>query len=149
MDALIDLFATAQEGLFETVFQPLAFAWGLAGRLENVYDATGWLLIGLLQIAVMLAVIGPLQRWHPAEVITDTSAVQTDVLYTLIHRLGLFQLVLFFSIDPLMDELMGHLRTLGFGTFHLDDIWPGVTDGPIMSFVLYLVLFAMALLLIH
>jgi sterol desaturase/sphingolipid hydroxylase (fatty acid hydroxylase superfamily) len=141
MDALIDLFATAQEGLFETVFQPLAFAWGLASRLENVYDATGWLLIGLLQIAVMLTVIGPLQRWHPAEVITDTSAVRTDVLYTLIHRLGIFQLVLFFSIDPLMDELMGHLRTAGVGSFHLDDLWPGVTDGPIVSFVLYLVLF--------
>ena len=48
MDALIDLFATAQEGLFETFFQPLAFAWGFASRLENVYEATGWLLIGLL-----------------------------------------------------------------------------------------------------
>jgi sterol desaturase/sphingolipid hydroxylase (fatty acid hydroxylase superfamily) len=48
---------------------------------------------------------------------------------------------LFFSIDPLMDELIGHLRTAGVGSFHLDDLWPGVTDGPIMSFVLYLVLF--------
>jgi sterol desaturase/sphingolipid hydroxylase (fatty acid hydroxylase superfamily) len=63
------------------------------------------------------------------------------VLYTLIHRLGLFRLALFFSIDPLMDELIGHLRTAGVGSFHLDDLWPGVTDGPIMSFVLYLVLF--------
>jgi sterol desaturase/sphingolipid hydroxylase (fatty acid hydroxylase superfamily) len=50
-------------------------------------------------------------------------------------------LALFFSIDPLMDELIGHLRTAGVGSFHLDDLWPGVTDGPIMSFVLYLVLF--------
>jgi hypothetical protein len=141
MDALIDLFATAQEGLFETVFQPLAFAWGFASSLENVYVATGWLLIGFLQIAFMLAVISPLQRWRPAEVITDTTAVRTDVFYTLIHRLGLFRLVLFFSIDPLIDELMGHLRILGFGTFHLDDIWPSVTDGPIIGFVLYLVLF--------
>ena len=135
MDALIDLFTTAQEALFETVFQPLAFAWGLASRLEDVYAATGWLLIGVLQIAVMLAVIGPLQRWRPAQVITDTTAVRTDVLYTLIHRLGLFRLALFFSIDPLMDELIGHLRTAGVGSFHLDDLWPGVTDGPIMSFV--------------
>jgi hypothetical protein len=61
MDALIDLFASTQEALFEAVFQPLAFALGLASRLEDVYDATGWLLIGFLQIAVMLAVIGPLQ----------------------------------------------------------------------------------------
>jgi len=141
MDALIDIFSSTQEVLFETVFQPLAFAWGLASRLEDVYDATGWLLVGLLQIAVMLAVIEPLQRWRPAEVIRDAKAVRTDVLYTLIHRLGLFRLVLFFSIDPLMDELMGHLRTAGLGTFHLEDLWPGVSDGPILSFVLYLVLF--------
>jgi len=141
MDALIDIFSSTQEVLFETFFQPLAFAWGLASRLENVYEATGWLLIGLLQIAVMLTVIGPLQRWRPAEAITNATAVRTDVLYTLIHRLGLFQLVLFFSIYPLMDELMGRLRTAGVVTFHLDDLWPNVTDGPIMSFVLYLVLF--------
>jgi len=141
MDALIDLFASTQEAWFEAVFQPMAFASGLASRLEDVYDATGWLLIGLLQIAVMLAVIGPLQRWRPVEPIADNVSVRTDVFYTLMHRLGLFRLVLFFSVDPLMDELMGHLRTAGFGTLHLDDLWPGVTDGPIMSFVLYLVLF--------
>ena len=141
MDALIDLFATVQEGLFESVFQPLAFAWGMASRLEDVYDATGWLLIGLLQIAVMLAIIGPLQRWRPVEPISDKATVRTDVFYTLIHRLGLFRLCLFFSVDPLMDELLGHLRAAGFGTFHLEDLWPGVTDGPILSFVLYLVLF--------
>jgi sterol desaturase/sphingolipid hydroxylase (fatty acid hydroxylase superfamily) len=141
MDALIDLFASAQEVLFETFFQPLAFAWGLASRLEDVYAATGWLLIGLLQVAVMLAVIGPLQRWRPVESVTDSFAVRTDVFYTLIHRLGLFRLCLFFSVDPLMDVLMGHLRSAGFGTFHLEDWWPGVTDGPIMGFVLYLVLF--------
>jgi sterol desaturase/sphingolipid hydroxylase (fatty acid hydroxylase superfamily) len=40
-----------------------------------------------------------------------------------------------------MDDLMGHLRTAGVGTFHLEDLWPSVTDGPIMGFVLYLVLF--------
>ena len=124
MDALIDLFAAAQAGLFETVFQPLAFAWGLASRLEEVYDATGWLLIGLLQIAVMLLVIGPLQRWRPAEPILDSSAVRTDVFYTMLHRLGLFRLCLFFTVDPWMDELLGHLRTAGFGTFHLEDLWP-------------------------
>jgi len=141
MDALIDLFAQAQEALFENFFQPIAFGLGLASRLEDIFDATGWLLIGLLQIAVMLMVISPLQRWRPVETITDRAAVRTDVLYTLIHRLGLFRLVLFFTLDPLMDEAMGQLRTAGFRTFHLEDLWPGLTDGPITSFVLYLVVF--------
>ena len=141
MDALIDLFANTQAALYEGVMQPIAFAMGLGSRLEDVFDATGWLLIGLLQIAVMLAVIGPLQRWRPVEPVTDRLAVRTDVIYTVIHRLGLFRCVLFFTIDPWVDEFLGEMRTAGFGTFHLEDVWPGVTDGPWTSFLIYLVVF--------
>ena len=141
MDALIDLFANTQAALYEGVMQPIAFAMGLGSRLEDVFDATGWLLIGLLQIAVMLAVIGPLQRWRPVEPVTDRLAVRTDVIYTVIHRLGLFRCVLFFTIDPWVDELLGEMRTAGFGTFHLEDVRPGVTDGPWTSFLIYLVVF--------
>lgn len=141
MDALIDLFANTQAALYERVMQPMAFAMGLGSRLEDVFDATGWLLIGLLQMAVMLTVIGPLQRWRPVEPVTDRRAVRTDVLYTVIHRLGLFRCVLFFTIDPWIDDRLGEMRTAGFGTFHLEDMWPGVTDGPWTSFLIYLVVF--------
>ena len=141
MDALIDLFANTQAALYEDVMQPIAFAVGLGNRLEDVFDGTGWLLVGLLQIAVMLLVIGPLQRWRPVEAVTDKRAVYTDVIYTLIHRLGLFRIVLFLSIEPVLDTLMGALRVQGVGTFHLEDLWPGVTDGPFTSFVIYLVVF--------
>ena len=141
MDFLIDLFANTQAALYEQVMQPMAFAMGLGSRLEDVFDATGWLLIGLLQIAVMLVVIGPLQRWRPVEPITDRVAIRTDVLYTVIHRLGLFRCVLFFTIDPWIDDRLGEMRTAGFGTFHLEDMWPGVTDGPWTSFLIYLVVF--------
>jgi sterol desaturase/sphingolipid hydroxylase (fatty acid hydroxylase superfamily) len=40
-----------------------------------------------------------------------------------------------------MDDLFGLLRVAGLGTFHLDDLWPGVTDQPLVSFVLYLLAF--------
>jgi len=73
--------------------------------------------------------------------VTDRRAVRTDVLYTLIHRLGLFRCVLFFTIDPWIDDRLGEMRTAGFGTFHLEDVWPGVTDGPWTSFLIYLVVF--------
>jgi sterol desaturase/sphingolipid hydroxylase (fatty acid hydroxylase superfamily) len=99
------------------------------------------LLVGVIQIVVMLAVIGPLQRWRPVEPLSDRRAVRTDVIYTLIHRLGLFRVVLFLLVDPVMDTLLGELRVQGVGTFHLDDVWPGVTDGPWTSFLIYLVVF--------
>ncbi len=141
MDTLIDLFAQIQAALYEHVMQPIAFAAGLGNRLEDVFNGTGWLLVGLIQIAVMLAVIGPLQRWRPVEAVTNPKAIRADVIYTLIHRLGLFRVALFLLVEPLLDTVMGELRVQGVGTFHLEDLWPGVTDGPLVSFVMYLVVF--------
>ena len=62
LDLLTDAFAWAQQTLFEQVVQPLAFAWGFGDLLELAFDGTGWLVVGLLQIAVMLLVLAPL-RW--------------------------------------------------------------------------------------
>ncbi|TFZ00251.1 sterol desaturase family protein [Ramlibacter humi] len=149
MNGLEAAFGAAQQWLFEAVVQPAMFALGLASLLEDGYAATGWLLVGLLQIAVMLLVIGPLQRWRPVEKVTDRTAVRTDVLYTLIHRLGLFRVVLFFTVQPLFDEGFGWLHLQGIGAFQLDALWPGITDLPIVSFALYLVVFDFADYWIH
>jgi len=139
MDLLLNAFDNVQRWLFETLVQPVAFWLGLGNRLEDAYDGTGWLLVGLLQLLVLLAVIGPLQRWRPVEPVTDRAAVRTDVLYTLIHRLGLFRLVLFFTLTPVLDDLIGWLHVAGVPAFQLDDLWPGVTDRPLLSLLLYLV----------
>ncbi|HBH38230.1 MAG TPA: fatty acid hydroxylase [Curvibacter sp.] len=139
MDYFVDAFDAAHQWLFETLVQPLAFAVGLGNRLEDAYSGTGWLLVGLLQLAVMLAVIAPLQRWRPVETVSDRPAIRVDVIYTLIHRLGLFRLALFFTLMPVLDDLIGQLRVLGLPTFHLDQLWPGVTDLPLVSLLIYLV----------
>lgn len=139
MDLLTHWFAQAQAWGFETLLQPLMFALGLGGFLEDGYNATGWFLVGLVQLALMLLLIAPLQRWRPVEPVTDRAAVRTDVLYTLVHRLGLFRLALFFSLDPVFDALFGAARVAGWSTFHLDDLWPGVTDRAWVSWLVYLV----------
>jgi sterol desaturase/sphingolipid hydroxylase (fatty acid hydroxylase superfamily) len=149
MDWLDDTFSTAQQWLYEAVVQPIMFAMGLGHLLEDGYTATGWLLVGLLQIAVLLLVFGPLQRWRPVEAVTDRATIRTDIVYTLIHRLGLFRVALFFSVDPLFDELFGALRVAGYGTFHLDQLWPGVSDTAWVSFAIYLVVFDFADYWIH
>lgn len=149
MNGIEEAFAAAQQWLFEAAIQPLMFAAGIGNLLEDGYDATGWLIVGLLQIALLLAVIGPLQRLWPVEPMTDRRAVVTDVVYTLIHRLGLFRVLLFFSVEPLFDDLFGALRVAGVGTWHLDQLWAGVTDQPWVSFAIYFVLFDFADYWIH
>ena len=136
-----DTFSNAQEWLFNAAIQPLMLALGLANLLEDGFAATAWLLAGVLQILVLLAIVGPLQRWRPVEPVTDRATIRTDILYTLIHRLGLFRIVLFFTLEPWFDEFFGALRTAGYSTFHVDQVWPGVTDNAIVSLLFYLVIF--------
>jgi sterol desaturase/sphingolipid hydroxylase (fatty acid hydroxylase superfamily) len=149
MDWLSNLFTDLQQRLFEAAVQPAVFALGWGNLVEDAYVATGWLLVGLLQLVVLVAVIGPLQRWRPVEPVADRAAIRTDVLYTLIHRLGLFRVALFFAVEPLFDRLFGLLHTAGVSAFQLDGVWPGVTDGALASFVLYLVVFDFAEYWIH
>ena len=87
MDWFSDIFSTAQQWLFEAAVQPAMFALGMGNLLEDGYDATAWFMVGVLQVLILLAIIGPLQRWRPVEPVTDRATIRTDVLYTLIHRL--------------------------------------------------------------
>jgi sterol desaturase/sphingolipid hydroxylase (fatty acid hydroxylase superfamily) len=141
MDTLIDSFASLQAWLFEACIQPVVFAMGFGGYLDQAFGATEWLLVGLLEIAVLLTVVGPLQRLRPVEPMWDRATIHTDMAYTLLHRLGLFRLFLFFTLDPYVDSAVGMLRVWGMPTFHLDDIWPAVTGNALFSFVLYLLVF--------
>jgi sterol desaturase/sphingolipid hydroxylase (fatty acid hydroxylase superfamily) len=137
----MDWFARAQQALFEGLVQPALFAADMGNLLEDGFIATGWLLVGLLQLAVIVVVLGALERWRPVEPVTDTGAIRVDVVYTLIHRLGLFRLFLFFSLDPLWTELAAKARLMGWPTWAADAWWPGVSDTAWVSFVLYLLLF--------
>jgi sterol desaturase/sphingolipid hydroxylase (fatty acid hydroxylase superfamily) len=141
MDTLIDLFGRAQQALFEHVVQPLLFGLGQGNLLEDGYRATGWLLVGLLQILVMVTVFRALERWRPVEPVTDRAAVRVDMVYTFVHRLGLFRVALFFTLEPLWNDLFGQLRVAGMPGFQLDQAWPGVTDIAWVSFLLYLLVF--------
>jgi sterol desaturase/sphingolipid hydroxylase (fatty acid hydroxylase superfamily) len=143
--SLTDAFAAAQQSLFEWLVQPLAYYLGFANLLEDAFVGTGWVLVGAIEIAVIVVVIGALERWRPVEPVTDRQAVRLDIAYTLLHRLGLFRLALFFSIDPLWDGLFGELRMHGMPTWHVDAAiagwWPGVTSTALFAFFAYLVLF--------
>jgi peptidoglycan/xylan/chitin deacetylase (PgdA/CDA1 family) len=65
MDWIEEAFSFVQQWLFETLMQPAMFALGLGNFLEDGYAAAAGCSWGLIQIAVLVAVIGPLQRWRP------------------------------------------------------------------------------------
>lgn len=138
-------FADLQQWLFESAIQPVLFTLGLGNLLEDGYAATLWLLVGAAQIVVIAVVFGALQRWRPVEAVTDRAAVRVDILYTLIHRLGIFRVALFFAIDPLWDEAFNRMRMAGLPRWQLDQAiapwWPGISDTAAFAFVAYLLVF--------
>ncbi len=133
--------AALQRALFEGVVQPVLFAFGWMRYGEDLFDFTEWVVLGAIEVVVLAVVLGALERRWPAEPMTDRTTVRTDVLYTLLHRLGGFALVVFALLTPLLDALEGQLRLLGFSRINVDQLWPGVTDLPLVSFAIYLVLF--------
>lgn len=145
----VDAFAAAQGWLFQTIVEPVLYQAGQGGILEQAYDGTEFVLLGALQIALVYAILRPLEAWRPAERWIDRKAVRVDVFYTLLHRLGLFSLVLFFVLDPWFDALSAMLRLDGVSSFNLDDVWPGVTSIPIVAFLFYLVVLDFANYWIH
>lgn len=160
-DAAMALFGLAQEWLFEGLIQPAMYGMGLASFLSDAYNATGWLLVGLMQIAVLLLVICPLQRWRPVEPWSADAVlrrqvradVRVDVVYTLIHRLGLFRVAMFFAIDPIWNAGFGWLAVQGVDGWHLDQwiapLWPGLSDSALAGFLAYLVVFDALNYLLH
>jgi sterol desaturase/sphingolipid hydroxylase (fatty acid hydroxylase superfamily) len=151
INTLTQTFAQAQQWLFEMVVQPLMYGAGIGGLLEDGFTATGWFLVGLIQLAVLILIIGPLQKFKPVEPITDRATIRTDILYTLIHRLGFFRLALFFTLDPLIESGFGMLRVAGLETFHLDQWLFSVMgfESALLGFLMYLIVFDFADYWIH
>jgi sterol desaturase/sphingolipid hydroxylase (fatty acid hydroxylase superfamily) len=147
--ALADLVGILQRLLFEGAVQPLLFAFGAMRWSEEMFELTEWVVLGAIEVGVLAVVLGALERRYPAEPVTDRGAIRIDVLYTLLHRLGGFTLLMFALFTPLMDALEGQLRLLGFSRLNVDQLWPGVTDLPWVSFALYLVIFDLVDYLLH
>lgn len=135
---LADYFAAVQAWLFETVVQPLLFWSGLGEFTENAFEGTEWFLIGVCELILLWLVLRPLESLIPVHAFSDRRARWNDFIYTVVHRLGAFTLVIFFLLDPLIDQFTAFLHLHGLHPFDLDKLWPGVTDRPLVSFFMYL-----------
>jgi len=137
MQLISDWFGTAQGWLFETVIQPLVFQLGFGEYVEEAFEGTEWLLIGVLELTLLFIVLRPLEALIPVHKFTDPRARWNDFIYTVLHRIGLFSVLIFFTLDPLMDALAGLLRFESFQPLNLESLIPGIS--PLGAFVVYFV----------
>jgi sterol desaturase/sphingolipid hydroxylase (fatty acid hydroxylase superfamily) len=133
----LDLLGQAQGWLFETVIQPLIYFTGMGDITEEAFEGTEWLLIGLSELMLIFLVLRPLEAAIPVHRFTDKRARWNDFTYTVLQRLGLIPLLLFFTLDPLMDAIAGELHMEGVQPFNLENLVTGMH--PLASFAIYLV----------
>lgn len=143
------LWAQAHAALFESVVQPAVFHLGLVSWLEASFDATEIFMIGAAEVVVLALVLGALEKWRPVEVWADRRAVRVDVAYTLLVRLGVLPLAIFFLLLPVVDGLDGWLRMHDIIPPKLEDAFPALFDHPVASFLAYLVVIDFVLYWVH
>ena len=140
MTWVFDTFTQIQAWLFEQIVQPALFYFELTSYAEIAFDAVETLLLGVVQIALLIVILRPLEARFPAEKNQDRRAARVDVLYTVLHRLGFLPLLFFFLLGPLLDGAQSWLRFHDFIPKNLEDFFPELLKYPLLSFALYFVL---------
>ncbi len=138
MQLFIDWLGTAQGWLFETVVQPLLFHLGWGDITEEAFEGTEWLLIGICELVVLYLVLRPLEALIPVHAFTDKRARWNDFIYTVLQRVGVLPVLIFFTLDPALDALMGWLRLENVQPLSLEALFPDIS--PLASFALYLLI---------
>ena len=161
LDRLDDWVGSLQDAVFLSVVEPGLQALGLATYTEDAYAALQVLCVGVLLVMVTLCMLAPLERWRPFEPpghaalarLDRRRAVRVDIIYTLIDRLGLLRLTLFFFTGPIWNAIAGRLAVAGIGGWQLDQwvsTWlPGITDTALFGFITYAIVLDFAGYVVH
>jgi sterol desaturase/sphingolipid hydroxylase (fatty acid hydroxylase superfamily) len=136
---LDSLISTAQTALYVDVVQPFLYHFNLMDYDEDTYDSLYWVIVGVLEVTVMYALLRPLEALRPVEKWAHRKPVKVDVLYTWVIKLGVLNLVFFLGLQPVFGDFQAWLRLRGVANIDLDNLWPGVTSQPLVTFLIYLI----------
>jgi sterol desaturase/sphingolipid hydroxylase (fatty acid hydroxylase superfamily) len=139
-DWLTDLWIDASGLVYESAVQPALYAMGLMAVAERAQEWVDFALLGLVQVVVVYAVCRPLEAARPVEAVTNPAAVATDVLYTLLARLGLLPLIAFVLLSSAERLVNGWLADAGFVPPTLESTFPALREMPLLAMLLYLVI---------
>lgn len=137
MPDLYSLVEPLQSWLFETAILPLLYRLGLTGLADEVFDATGTSLLGLLFVVIAYVLIRPLEAWRPVERWPNRRAVRVDVLYTWLEKSGVLPLTFFLVLAPVWLPLQSWLHANDLVAWQLEDLLPGLEQSPLLSFLVY------------
>ena len=133
-------WTAAHSALFETLVQPLMQALDMLSWAEVAFDGVETVMLGMVQIALILLVLRPLESWRPAEAWRDRKVARVDIVYTLLNKLGVIPLLLFVALTPIQGYVDETLRSFEFAPVLLEQRLPWLADQPVLTFLLYFVI---------
>ena len=139
IDELQRLVTLAQGTIFEGAIEPALYRLGLLDWSDDVFDGVGFALFGGLAIMLAYTLFRPLELWRPAERWAERRAVRTDVVYTLVHRLGVVPVIIFLLLTPIGVHIEGFLRFEGYIPPSLEQLIPPLRGWPFATFLGYIV----------
>src|SRR5260370_41421227 len=140
IDGLLRMIDQAQGIIFEGAIQPALYQLGLMDWSEEFFDSVGFALFGVIAIVLAYVLFRPLELWRPVERWDERRAVRTDVVYTLVHRLGVVPAVIFLLLTPIGAAIDGTLRFGGYIPPAVGQMIPPLREWPFVPFLGYIVL---------
>ena len=134
-----DQFDLLAGWIYEHVAQPLLYKLGLIGLDELAFDGVTFFLYGVAQILLVYMLVRPLEAMLPAEEWKSRKGTRVDIVYTLLTRLGIVPLMLFFVLLPVTSGMDEWLRLHNLLPRELEHLSPWLLANPLPSFFLYLV----------
>ncbi len=140
IEGLLRVIEQAQGTIFEGAIQPALYQLGLMAWSEDLFDGVWLALFGAIEIALAYILFRPLELWRPVERWAERRAVRTDVVYTLVHRLGVAPAIIFLLLAPIGASIDGTLRFQGYIPPTVEQLIPPLRDWPFATFLVYIVL---------
>ncbi len=149
MRELLDLWIGVQTWLFETFVSPVLFWSNLMEWYEPAFSAVEFVMLGVVQIAVIALVMRLFERRWPLEKDGDERLIGVDRVYTALNKLGVVPLMVFVVAYPITNEIEHLVRAWGFVPPRLERLLPWLGDNALASFLLYFALYDCAAYWVH
>ena len=139
----MNLYDDLHEWLMQNLILPIFFQLDWMSYVEDSTLAVDWFLLGVFQITIIAFILRPAEAKEEGLSKSGYSckaAISSDIFYCFIHRLGLIQLLFFFTLNPLFIKIGSSLHDVRFERLNLENILPSINATPLLSFIIYLII---------
>ena len=148
MRGFLDIWIDVQAWLFDMIVGPALYRLGLMEWYEPAFNAVEFVMLGVVQIAVIGLVLRVIERRWPLEA-GDDRLMGVDRIYTVLNKLGVVPLVVFIAAYPITNEIEQVIRVVGVTPPRLEHLASWFSDHAFASFLLYFVLYDCAAYWLH